>query len=47
MRIFSCWDIWDETFRAIEVNEHKGGKHEDANDAVASESGFWAKVRDE
>lgn len=44
MRIFSGWNIRDETLCTIEVNEHKGGKNEDANDSIASEGGLRAEI---
>lgn len=48
MRIFSCRDVRDESlFLAVEVNEHKGGEHKNANDSVTTESRFRAEVCDE
>lgn len=48
MRILSCWDVGDEaSLLTVEVNEHKGGGHKDADDAIATESRFRAEVGDE
>lgn len=48
MRILSCWDVGDEaSLLTVEVNEHKGGGHKDADDAIATECRFRAEVGDE
>lgn len=47
MRIFCCRNVRDETlFFAVEVYEHKSGKHKNANDSVAAESCLRSEVGD-